>query len=81
MMGPLTSEQTLISELQQMNARLLAMLAERPAPDEPLPGLANEYAENMELVHIYRTHGLDVWRAEHRRVMAERKIRMARRLS
>jgi hypothetical protein len=71
------SEQAIIAELQAVNARLVALLASKaPAEPEQLPGLANEYAENMELVHIYRTQGIEVWRSEHRRVMADRKRRM-----
>ncbi len=72
------TEATIVQELRDQNERLLALLAARSAEpaEESLPGLANEHAENMELVHIYRTRGRDVWRAEHKRVMAERKKRV-----
>lgn len=74
----MTPAQSLITELQAVNARLVSLLASRPTGSpESVPGLANEYAENMELVHIYRTHGLAVWRAAHKEVMARRKVRMA----
>lgn len=74
----MTAEQSIIAELQAVNARLVAMMAaQAPAVAESVPGLANEYAENLELAHIYRTQGREVWRQEHKRVMADRKRRMA----
>ena len=76
----MTADQVIIAQLQEMNARLLSMLAERGQdPAEEIPGLANEQAENLDLVHIYRTQGLEVWRVAHKATMAACKARMMRR--